>query len=1450
MPNTLIILICLILINISHQQCRPSSSIEDNTDCFNQVLYFNRSNRSYRSGHFALNKNGDMVVEYSSDQYRLFYGLKKSGEFYFENITKEIEIKIDYNFNYEDSTPNRYEAINSFVSLYDDTNKEKEYLLSISSYLTILELHDLETDEYKTAEAAVFLNKILGIYSNVFQILETKMGENIFYFLIYIYQAPSSDPNDRDFGRNIVIKSFSFSGFDFKQISNYPEIILHNNNNNRITSSLILDTYNVLVLFFMSDNIGTICAYTYKINPPVLENGPVISNIGIFNNIDTGNGLFFKACFLMNEYVGFINFIDYDFYIFKILEYQPGSYTFNEKISYSEINIRLSHKNTLNEFLKIDDNRLVLISNRYFFELYIVLFDLYEVYTKIFIRYYRYYFQNSELSSEISAFIYNDFLAFTGTLVKNSDTSATFSIFMIFGYANGTDSEIDISPYLLDSPNYNNSLNLYDYLTENLIIENNIFGYENAGKIKLVSIPQEILIFTDTNANSQIEDNGEMDSNSVIKQNTELIKGNKYYYLKYQFILKDPEYSKMIGHISIIKFNNTDEGEVANSLYTLNQKYYYGRTNTLKFKLCHKYCKTCKQLETNDNNQRCESCLDEYTYFHIEQNSSECIPQGYYLDKESNKIEECTQDNSKSYFDETNNKTICIKKSYACPQNYPNYDETKNECIFTHTTIPTTIPTTIITTIPATEATTSSFEETDITIIPTKEITTSTYEKTIISTEKITSEITAKATQIKSENSENLDTSNIFNSTENDENKELNVSTTIMETTITTINNKMNVSMVYAILNLTENYTNTEVYEKIDTTLLKNFEPGDESIEIPGEGNTMFQLTSSDNEMKALKGGSLHFTGASIVDLGDCEDTLRDIYKISDKYSLIIKKFEKLTISADRNVQYEVYHPINKSKLDLSYCEANSVNLYIPVNLTDDLIELYDDLKSSGYDLFNIEDPFYNDLCSPYKSKNGTDVLLSDRKNDYYNNNFTTCQSNCQYSAFEGSYQLLKCECKVVVDDIDIKKFDKFSKKITKTFVDILTNSNYKVLKCYKLVFNFEFFKTNMGSYIVLGFFGAYLCLMCVYLIKGIAPIQKDVMNTVRDKFKLDDEKAEDKNDVNTYDKKYSNSFPPKKRKSIAGQNTADVDGDADKKERRKSIKHKSRRKSKSKSHRKNDKEDKLNIIEATEKEEIVVEDINKKTHDKKHKSNERRKSKSKGKENNEKFEIKEKKDISKLDNLDLNNLVYDEAFEYDKRTFGQIYWNKLQKKHLLIYTFCAFHDYNLIYIKIARFIFLICTSMAMNVFFFFDSSMHKLYVDYGKYSFIAQIPQIIYSSIVSLVIEILIGFLSFTDVYIYQVRQLKEYKPEAVKKVLKSIKIKLIIFFVITFLFFAFYWYWISAFCAVYNNTQVTYFKDFATSFTLGLVYPFGIQLAFTIVRKCTLKDKTKVRSLLYKFA
>ena len=125
---------------------------------------------------------------------------------------------------------------------------------------------------------------------------------------------------------------------------------------------------------------------------------------------------------------------------------------------------------------------------------------------------------------------------------------------------------------------------------------------------------------------------------------------------------------------------------------------------------------------------------------------------------------------------------------------------------------------------------------------------------------------------------------------------------------------------------------------------------------------------------------------------------------------------------------------------------------------------------------------------------------------------------------------------------------------------------------------------------------------------------------------------------------------------------------------------------------------------------------------------------------------------------------------------------------------------------------------------------------------------KILYSTIVSLIIEILIGILSYTDINIYQVRQIEKATIDKIEIILKKIKIKLLIFFIITFLLFLFYWYFISAFCAVYNNTQIIYIKDFISSFCIGLLYPFIIQLVFALIRIFTLREKTKVRSLLYK--
>ena len=216
-----------------------------------------------------------------------------------------------------------------------------------------------------------------------------------------------------------------------------------------------------------------------------------------------------------------------------------------------------------------------------------------------------------------------------------------------------------------------------------------------------------------------------------------------------------------------------------------------------------------------------------------------------------------------------------------------------------------------------------------------------------------------------------------------------------------------------------------------------------------------------------------------------------------------------------------------------------------------------------------------------------------------------------------------------------------------------------------------------------------------------------------------------------------------------------------------------------------------------------------------------------------------------KLDDFELNNLEYNEACEFDNRSFLDIYWSLLKREHILLFTFFIRNDYNLVCIKLSRFIFLICTDMALNVFFFTDDSMHKVYENYGKYEFIQQIPQIIYSTAVSQLLEVLLCYLSLTDKHVYQIKSLKEVKNNVqnIFIIIKCIKFKLFGFYLFTFTLFVFYWYLVSSFCAVYQNTQIIFIKDSVSSFGMGLLYPFIFYMFPALFRFMALKDRNKKR-------
>ena len=78
-----------------------------------------------------------------------------------------------------------------------------------------------------------------------------------------------------------------------------------------------------------------------------------------------------------------------------------------------------------------------------------------------------------------------------------------------------------------------------------------------------------------------------------------------------------------------------------------------------------------------------------------------------------------------------------------------------------------------------------------------------------------------------------------------------------------------------------------------------------------------------------------------------------------------------------------------------------------------------------------------------------------------------------------------------------------------------------------------------------------------------------------------------------------------------------------------------------------------------------------------------------------------------------------------------------------------------------------------------------------------------------------------------------------------------LIAFFISTFILFLAFWYFISAFSAVYQNTQIIYIKDFLLSFILGLIYPIVLYIFPSILRIISLRACKKVNlSFVYKLS
>ena len=618
-----------------------------------------------------------------------------------------------------------------------------------------------------------------------------------------------------------------------------------------------------------------------------------------------------------------------------------------------------------------------------------------------------------------------------------------------------------------------------------------------------------------------------------------------------------------------------------------------------------------------------------------------------------------------------------------------------------------------------------------------------------------------------------------------------------------------------------------------------------QDLEIQGEG-IFIEITTPRNQVLNEKANK------TTINLGKCESILRkenNIYNKNEQLYImkidIEEKGMKIPI-----IDYEVYFPtngLNLQKLNLSQCDNLMIDLSIPVQLDKELF------------YHNASDEYYNNKCIRTTSDSGTDITLKDRQNEFIEQNLTLCEENCKLINYDFNTNKAKCNCQIKIelpiinDEVNIDK-----KKLKKSFINYKEYfTNIDVVKCYKIVFTKLNLKNNLGFFISL--FIILLLFICflIFYCKSYKDLKMQIFTIVL--------AIKNTSKINKFSEKSPSTQKPnnikvninniKTNKIYLGKNNIN---------------------------NKNIKNNKLNTFQNIKNranlssnvfQEHIRAYLNKKNNNNfpPIKNNKEIKTSTKSNINHKQNKIdntlyQKYKKILEYNDSEKNELSYENALKYDKRSFIQYYYGLLKIKNLFIFAFFPNRDYNSRIIKIFLLFLSFYIDLTVNALYFDDDTMHKIYEDKGKFDFIYQIPQIVFSSLISTAANNLISYFGLSEKDILEIKNLKDDKNkdnknkkekkekknvfDIEKKVLKKLKVKFALFFFITLIILLLFGFYISCFCGVYKNTQIHLITDSGISFGVSLIIPFIIDLFPGIFRIPSLRAKNKNRNIMYKLS
>lgn len=558
------------------------------------------------------------------------------------------------------------------------------------------------------------------------------------------------------------------------------------------------------------------------------------------------------------------------------------------------------------------------------------------------------------------------------------------------------------------------------------------------------------------------------------------------------------------------------------------------------------------------------------------------------------------------------------------------------------------------------------------------------------------------------------------------------------------------------------------------------------------------------------------------ANFSECENKITSTSSLSSQELIFVLVEVEREGQTTKQLDYKIFNSTG-AEINIDICKGITINIEYPLYISDEnYYELAYQLYTKGYDIFDPEDPFYNDFCTPYYTEDGKDVVLLDRRENYFKN-ISLCEEGCSYTSVDFKTSKVKCSCEPKNSFLDT-----INENIPEdSFLNDVSISNLIVVRCYNLVFNWAYAKKNLGHWILISLFVFQIFFFFIFILVGLKQIYAYLNHytpadtnrhafcksnpKINSKSQRNNPMVEDMNEVFEKDSpddllhfkgKIDNSSVPPPALCLNDQYYL------------------SKRKETS--------------VSTIERVDLKIKKYkNEYTQSSAQKFGISNKTESTGKEKDDEFEDDE-----------LDEFVYEDALQYDKRNCCSILW-RIMKKKLVVLSICSDDSvFEPLSVKLTAFTLNLGFYLALNCVFYSDSYISERFKTTKETDFLYiienEIEKSIYVSLACSAINLLIDYILSGKKRFMTLIKTKQYTakylPES-RKLLSSYKKKLFWFYFVSIILFGFFWYYVSAFCAVYQATQKSWLESSIISFVFSIILETFYSVIIFLLRMIGLK-------------